>query len=61
MKKCYRDRFDAHIDNVRPVEHGDKPFDQRVQRLATAFQSVKERAQTHKTTYKAAVPRLTPC
>ena len=42
-----RDQLDALIDDVRPVEHGNDSFDQRVQRLATGVQSVEELGQRH--------------
>ena len=42
-----RDQLDALIDDVRPVEHGDESFDQRIQRLATVSQSLEELGQRH--------------
>lgn len=37
-----RDRLDDLIDDVRPVKHGNEPFDHRVQRLAAVSQSLEE-------------------
>ena len=42
-----RDRLDALLREVRPVERGNDPFDDRVQRLESGFASLEELAEAY--------------